>query len=350
MEIQLKNSITMRGDSLYCPLALSLDSYGNCLVDCHHCYLRNLNQVWGEDLKPLDLKLFEKKLINGLKNKNPQTPVAYALSQKKTIRWGNKADPFQPIEKQYKLAPDIFTILTNLDWSFVIQTHFPDVLMNYTESINKANKKKLITIMPVMSPGLDKDWEIFEKKITPVPETRLKLAQEWLKIGIPVGFNGEPYIPGFHTIQDFEDTLKLLKQYKIPSYNTYNFHFNAFVAKRLHAIGIDIEKIWTFNQDNKWRKILPKLLDLGKKYGIKIGCPDFVNSGINYIDPANTCCGINVPNPCTFNTHFFKKDLQKKIPLKDILNQNWDGTGNWEEGQQIIYGTCKNKFNLNDIL
>jgi len=319
-------------------------------VDCHHCYLRNLNHVWGKDLKPLDLDLFKKKLENGLKNKNPQTPVAFALSQKKTIRWGNKTDPFQPIEREYNLAPEIFNTLTRLNWSFVIQTHFPHVLKDYQKYIARANDRDLITIMPVMSPGLDKDWEIFEKKLTTPPIDRLKLAKEWLDMAIPVGFNGEPFIPGFHTVKDFEDTLKLLKQYKIPSYNTYNFHFNPFVAKRLHAIGVDIEKIWTYNQDGEWKKILPKLLDLGKKYEIKIGCPDFVNSGINYVEPANTCCGVNVPNPCTFNTHYFKKDLQKNVSLDRILNHNWDGTGNWDEGKEIIYGTCKGKYNLNDIL
>ena len=70
---KLKNSLTVRGDSLYCPLSFSLDSYGNCLTDCYHCYLRHLNHVWGEDLKPIDLELLEKKLEAGIKNKNPKT-------------------------------------------------------------------------------------------------------------------------------------------------------------------------------------------------------------------------------------------------------------------------------------
>ena len=57
-----------------------------------------MNHTWGSDLRPLDVITFEKKLRNGLKNKNPKSPLAHCLSRKKTIRWGNKSDPFQKAE------------------------------------------------------------------------------------------------------------------------------------------------------------------------------------------------------------------------------------------------------------
>ena len=345
---RLKSSITMRGDSLYCPLPLSLDSYGNCLTNCHNCYLRHLNHTWGTALKPLDFELLEKKLENGLKNKNPKPSLAWALKHKKTIRWGNKTDPFQLAERHFKLAKKIFRLLTRLDWSFVIQTKHTDVMMDYERRILKANSKNLITIMPIMSPGLEKDWEILEQEITTPPIERVKTVAELQKKGVPVGINGEPFMPGYHTIDDFENALKLLKKYKIKRYNTYNFHFNAFVAKKLHKIGIDIEKIWYYNQDEQWKKILPDLLALSKKYDIILGCPDFVNTGKDWIEKANTCCGIDVPNPCTFNTHYFKKYKQEGLDNKDIFAKCYDGTGDANEGSEIIAGTCKNMYNLKD--
>lgn len=344
----LKNSIMMRGDSLYCPLSLSLDSYGNCLTDCHHCYFRNLNHVWGMELKPADVELLEKKLIAGLKNKKPQSSLAWALSHQKTIRWGNKTDPFQECEREYKVAKRIFNLLHRLNWTYVIQTRFTHVLMDYEKYMIKSHEKKLITVMPVMSPGLERDWEILEKKLTTPPMDRLKHGKYLMDLGVNVGFNGEPFIPGFHEISEFENTLKLLKHYKIPSYNTYNFHFNAYVAKRLHAIGIDIEKIWFYNQDREWKKILPQLLDLSKKYGIKLGNPDFVNTGVKWVEPANTCCGVDVPNPCTFNSHYFKKFKQNGYSDEKIIERAWDGTGDYETGLSIVTGTCKKMYNLKD--
>lgn len=344
----LKNSLTVRGDSLYCPLPLSLDSYGNCMTDCWHCYFRNLNNIWNKNLKPVDLNLLDKRLLNGPKNKNPQTPLAYLLQQKKTIRFGNKADPFQEIEREYKVSKKVINLLTKHKWTFVIQTRFTHIMMEIERNLIRAHEKKLITIMPVISPGLTKDWEILERKRTTPPKDRIKHLQYLIRKGIPGGINGEPFIPGFHTVKDFEDTLKIIISHGIRSYNTYNFHFNAFVAKRLHAIGIDIEKIWFYNQDKEWKKILSKLLELAKKYNVILGCPDFVNTGKDWKEQANTCCGINVPNPATFNTHNFKKLAQEGKSLKSILSKTWDGSGNLKQGIAIIKGTDKNFYTLKD--
>jgi DNA repair photolyase len=304
--------------------------------------------VWGNKLKPADLEALENKLVNGLKNQNPKTVLAHALKQKKTIRFGNKTDPFQLIERTHKTSKKILSILIRLEWTFVIQTKFTHVMMDYEKRLLRANRKNLITVMPVMSPGLEKDWEMFERRQSTPPIDRLKHAAYLQYKGVPVGFNGEPFIPGFHTVNDFENTLKLLKEYKIKSYNTYNFHFNPYVAKRLHAIDIDIEKIWFYNQDDQWKKILPKLLKLSKKYNIILGNPDFVNTGKNWVEQANTCCGVNVPNPCTFNSHYFKKYKQLGLNDKSIFTKCYDGTGDPEQGSQIITGECKDMYNLKD--
>jgi DNA repair photolyase len=344
----LKNSLSLRGDSLYCPLSLSLDTYSNCLTNCIHCYLRRLNEVWGKDLRPVDLELLDRKLHNGSLNKNPKTPLAYCLAQKKTIRFGNKVDNFQIAELEYRVSGEAMKLLIKHDWTFVIQTRFTHVMMEYADLILEANSKELITIMPVISPGLERDWEVFELKRTTNPLTRLMDVQSLMWLGVPVGVNGEPFIPGYHTVADFENTLKLLKEYKIPSYNTYNFHWNEFTAKQLHAASIDIEKIWFYNQDAQWRPILQQLLNLAKKYSIRLGCPDFVNSGVDWRERANTCCGIEIPNPTTFNTHHFKRAAQRGKTVQQILDETWDGSGDYEQGRAIIEGTTKDMYTLKD--
>jgi DNA repair photolyase len=309
-----------------------------------------LNHTWGNDLKPADIGLLTKKLINSSTSKRvPTTTLGHALQQKKTIRWGNKTDPFQEAERKYRVARPIFNLLTELTWSFVIQTRFTHVLEEYDRYIMRAAQRNIITIMPVISPGLDKDWSVFERERTTPPADRLRSIQGWIKHGVPVGVNGEPFIPGYHTEEDFEDTLKLLKKFGVKSYNTYNFHWNAFTARRLHDIGIDIEKIWIHNQDRQWKKILGRLLDLSKKYDIILGCPDFVNTGLDWVEKANTCCGIDVANPCTYNTHHFKKYYQLGSSPEEIFDLTYDGTGDLEQGKCIIEGRDTGMYTLRDI-
>jgi DNA repair photolyase len=307
----LKTPLTIRSD-LYCPLPFSLDAYWNCLVDCHHCYFRHLNHTWGTDLRPANPLDVYKKLKNGLNNKNPKSYLAWAIKRKKTLRFGNKTDPFQPAEKEHRVSLRLLKVLNRLSWSTVIQTRCTWQLMEYEDVLMK--QPSLWTVMPVISPGFVRDWEILEKKCTTPPDYRLIHLQQLLRNSkgkLSVGVNGEPFIPGFHTIKEFSDTVRILKSYGIRSYNTYNFHFNAFVAKRLHAIGIDIEKIWYYNQDARWKKILAKLLRIADKEGIVLGCPDFVNSGSKWYEKANTCCGINVENPLSLIPTFGKSNYKR---------------------------------------
>lgn len=346
----MKHGLSIRGDSLYCPLPISYDSYWNCLTNCYHCYFRRLNHVWGKDLRPSNPEALHKKLINGLKNKNPKSALAHCLRRKKTIRMGNKADPYQDVELKMGVSKEALKVFIKMDWSLVIQTRFTENMLIQNEKDILQSPKGLITVMPVISPGLDRDWEEFERGRTTPPLKRLEHLRRLKKRGINVGVNGEPFIPGVHRIRDFMATLRLLKEYGIPSYNTYNFHFNDYVAKQLHFnTSVDIEKIWYYNQDAQWKKILVRLLKAADAYGIKLGCPDFVNTGIAYHEPANTCCGINVPNPCTYNTHHWKKEIQCGCNNACRLVKNtYDGSGDLEEGKAIINGTSKGFYSLKD--
>lgn len=344
---KLKSGLSIRGDCYYCPLSLQLDTYWACEPNCHHCYLRRLNRTWGQEQRSLDLELFEKTLHNALAATNPKTPLALALHQKKTIRVGNKTDPYQPIETKLMTTMWALRTLMKLDWTFLVQTKHTHNMERDVQMF--LDKPHLVSVMPIISPGLDRDWELFEKSLTTPPEDRLRFIAKLAKCRINVGVNGEPFIPGYHTIENFREALLLLKKHGIKSYNTYHLHFNDLVAKNLHALGLDIEKIWWHNQDETWRPILHQLIDIAKQEGVVLGCPDFVNSG-GYFDTANTCCGLNVPNPCTFNAPTWKRLQAQGLSNDEILVKTWDGIGDIEEGKAILEGTAKGFYTMKDII
>ena len=121
---------------------------------------------------------------------------------------------------------------------------------------------------------------------------------------------------------------------------------NDYVVKNLFNLGLDIERIYHMNQDDQWKKILKKLLAVADHYGIILGCPDFVNSGWGNVQKSNTCCGIDVKNPCTYNSHHFKLAVQQGFNPRDC----WDGVGNYEQGLAIIQGTTDEMYTLKDVL
>ncbi len=330
-------ALGMRGDMLYCPLPLSIDPYWTCEVNCYHCYSRRLNRTWGNDFRMADVESIKRKLSSSSKGKSP---LHEAIRQRKTLRLGNRSDPFQPWEEKYRVSTEILKFLMEIEWDTVVQTKFP------RRAYEMTGLGKTCTMMAIITPGLEADWELFERNMTENPIDRVKMLSKLQKKGFNVGVNGEPFIPGYHTPEQFEETVKLLKSYGINRYNTYNLHFNDYVAKNLLKLGLDIEKIWYMNQDKQWRRILKKLIEIAEKHDIILGCPDFVNSGWEYVQKCNTCCGLDVKNPCTFNTHHFKLAVQKGEDSRKC----WDGVGNYEEGLQIIEGTTDEMYTLKDVV
>jgi len=332
---EYKNALGIRGDMLYCPLPLYIDSYWTCEPNCKDCFARKLNRTWGWDFRIANVEKIKKRLLSG----RGTSPLSKALAKRKTLRLGNRSDPFQNCEEKYRVSSEILNfLLEEQKWETVIQTKHPQRVWDMAHLNNYA------IVLAVVTVGLEKDWELLERKKTENPIERIKTLKQMKIKNISVGVNGEPFIPGYHTVSQFQNFLKLLKSNGINRFNTYNLHFNDWVAKQLHEAGLDIERIWWYNQDTQWKKILSRLLDLGKKYDIIIGCPDFVNSGKFHTERANTCCGIDVRNPCTFNTHYFKKALQKgEDPMK-----YWEGIGNKEEGLSIITGKNRKMYTLKD--
>jgi len=333
---EYKSALGIRGDRLYCPLPVYIDPYWTCEPNCAHCFARRLNRTWGNDFRAAN----PERVIKRLSNPRGGSPLSTALKKRKTIKLGSRTDPYQPCEETYLVSTKILSFLMKEKWDVAILTRFVSRLWRLSNERLDSN----VTVMCPITVGLEKDWEILERKRTEPVKNRLKTVQKMRNSGVSVAANGEPFIPGYHTVEMFEHTLKVLRSYGIRRYNIYNLHLNDWVAKNLHFLGIDIEKVWYYNQDFNWKPILRKLLSLAEKYDMIIGCPDFVNSGPEWRERANTCCGIDVKNPCTFNTHCFKKAVQEgKDPLLC-----WDGVGDFAEGKTIINGTNKKMYTLND--
>ena len=89
-------------------------------------------------------------------------------------------------------------------------------------------------------------------------------------------------------------------------------------------------------------------MEISQKHNIILGCPDFVNTGPKWIEKANTCCGINVPTPTTFNTHFWKKKIQEGVKQEEFFDQSFDGSGDYEEGKKIVSEKSSKFYTLFD--
>ncbi len=341
--------ICVRWDCLTCPLPVTVECYWSCAADCVHCHVRRLNRTWGNDLRPAEPDAIRRKLEAGLKNPSPKSSLAWALKRKKTLWLGRKSDPYQPVELQLKVARRIEKHLVALGWSFLLSSKYLASVERDEGVLAKAAAAGLLTVLSEISPGAELDWAVLERERTTPIEERLLLLSRWKRWGWNVGVNGEPFIPGYHTEAQFRDILRRLKACGLRSYNTYNVHLNDFVAKRLLEAGLDLERIWTLNQDQYWRPQQRRLCAIAEEEGMTLGCPDFVNVDPSWREQTNTCCGVNVSNPCRYNTHTWRRRLQRgKYTRDQILEKTWEGIGDQELGRKIMFGEPCDHYTMRD--
>ena len=334
--------LTIRGDSHSCPLCFGLDTYYNCVYDCAYCCFLGLNQVWGRDHRVLDVEWFKRRMISGLQYPNPQTPIGRAIRDRKTLRLGNKYDPLPPQEKAAGVTREVLEFLAWLDWEVKLETKNSQLLIDYADLL--VEMKAVVTC--TVTVGLEDDWSLLEGERTASPQHRLETLA-WLQAeGLQVAVVSEPFIPGYHTLDQFKEFLSRLRAHGIRRLNIYNLRLTPFVVRRLLEQGLDVEQIWDENQDGMWDKLLPQLLEAAEDF--IVGCPDFVNSGA-FVSQANTCCGVDVQNPCTFNIiNWKRKALENGGLALDEFNATWDGVGSYVEGLRLFTGKTDDYYTLKD--
>lgn len=320
-----KHGLSVRSDSVCCPLALSLDSYWTCGFNCVYCYCREMNRTWGHEPRPLDPAALRRKLLNGLANRHPKTALAWALKQKKTIRFGSKGDPFAPEDDKFHVTVEVLKILQELSWSVKIETK-SDLFCLHPFIDYLDNDRVVITV--TITVGGFKDWELLEGKRTPPPDERLKALQGMAAKGFQCGIIMEPFIPGYHTPQQFEDLVESAAGRGITRFNVFNLHLTPFVAQRLNEVpDLDIERVFLMNQDENWRAILRDIIAICDRHSVILGCPDFINAR-DHPEQANTCCGVDVPNPTTFNYPTWKHILEQTGQFtREDMERSHDGIG-----------------------
>jgi DNA repair photolyase len=318
-----RSGLGVRGDHLYCPLAFGLDLYWGCEFDCSFCFCRGLNRTWGREIRAVDVGELTRKLLSPGKGTAPEVRCA---EMRKTLRLGNKSDWFQPeAEARFgRPALQMLRVLRDAEWSVKVETR--GQLIGEPPYFDLIADMKAAVTVSVMIGGSD-DWKKFHPQSAD-PLFLLTVAGEFRRRGHQVSVITEPFLPGYHTTAQFITFLDVVKSVGLDAVNVYNLHLTEFVAKRIYNLpGVDIERIWVENQDDRWGCTLLELIQIAESKGIYLGMPDFVNSG-RYLERFNTCCAVAVPNPLRYNYPTFKRHILRKgsLSLED-LHDMYEGIG-----------------------
>ncbi len=238
----------------------SVNAYRGCEHGCSYCYARPSHANMG--LSPgLD---FESKLF-------AKTNVAEILRgellkkgyQPKTIALGTNTDPYQPIERSYRLTRQILEVLAEFGHPVGIVTK--SALIERDIDILKPMAEKGLVKVAVSVTTLDRRLARSMEPRASSPPVRLKAIAALAAAGIPVAVLAAPIIPGLNDAE-IEAILAAAKEAGASE--------AGYVMLRLPLEIKDLFREWLLtDQPNRARRVisLTQALHGGKDYDATFG-------------------------------------------------------------------------------
>jgi DNA repair photolyase len=195
-------SIISRNDSPDIPFTQSINPYQGCEHGCIYCYARPSHAYLG--LSPgldFETKLFAKANAAELLRAELSRP-GYRCE---VISLGANTDPYQPIERKYRITRGILEVLAECDHPLGIVTKSAMVERDL-DLLAPMAKKGLVHVF-VSIGTLDHGLMRRLEPRTAAPERRLAVLRALSEVGIPCGVLVAPIIP-FLNDQDMEAVLE----------------------------------------------------------------------------------------------------------------------------------------------
>ena len=161
-----------------------INPYVGCQHACSYCYARYMKKFTGHK-EPwgtfVDVKLNAVELLQNEIYKK----------RKATVWISGVCDPYQPLERKYKLTRQCLQLLIREGWPVVIQTRSPLILRD----VDILKEAKNLEVGFSITTGDDDVRKLFEPGAPPISE-RLKALTELHVLGIKTFAMIAPILPG----------------------------------------------------------------------------------------------------------------------------------------------------------
>lgn len=200
---EFPNSIVNFNSSPDLPFDRSVNAYRGCEHGCIYCYARPTHAYY--DLSPgqdFESKLFAKpkaaELLLQTFAKPGYLPAPLAI--------GTNTDPYQPIERRYRITREILEVMLQTNHPVYITTK-SDKLLNDIDLLSALAKRQLTSVaisVTTLNPHVAR---ILEPR-APSPSKRLAAIKKLRDSGIPTHVNISPVIPAI-TDHELENIVKI---------------------------------------------------------------------------------------------------------------------------------------------
>ncbi len=186
-------TVINRHDSPDVPVEQTINAYRGCAHGCIYCFARPthayLNLSPGLDfetkilIKPDVAKLLRKEL----NKKNYQC---------RTISLGTNTDPYQPLEREYRLTRQVLEVLNESNHPVSIVTK-SSLIERDIDILGEMGRRNLARVYMSVTTLDNELWRKLEPR-TSAPSLRIKTIRRLTDAGVPTGVLAAPLIPALN--------------------------------------------------------------------------------------------------------------------------------------------------------
>ena len=194
-EVQEEKSRTIitRNDSPDIPFDRSINPYRGCEHGCVYCFARPTHAYMGLSAGlDFETRLFAKPDAANQLRRELSAP-GY---RPRPIAIGTNTDPYQPIEKRYRLMPDILDVLNETGHPVGIVTKSALILRDI-DKLKALNERNLVKVALSVT-SLDHKLSRALEPRAASPKRRLETIEMLAKAGIPTAVMVAPIIPALN--------------------------------------------------------------------------------------------------------------------------------------------------------
>lgn len=142
-----------------CDLPIRFDTYKGCSHNCKYCFVQRK-----KDIDNIEKGETAKSLINFIQGNRSQDTKWCDWNI--PLHWGGVSDPFQPIEKRYKISLECLKVFAETQYPFVVSTKGKLVVeKEYLELISKCNCVVQISMICSKYDRLERGAPTFEERL-----------------------------------------------------------------------------------------------------------------------------------------------------------------------------------------
>jgi DNA repair photolyase len=191
--LERARTIITRNESPDISFDRSINPYRGCEHGCAYCYARPTHAYMG--LSPgldFESRLFAKENAAALLEKELAAPKYRPA----VIALGANTDPYQPIERQYRITRSVLEVLARTNHPVGIVTKSNLVLRDLDLLADMAAKGLVKVYLSVTT--LERDLARRMEPRAPTPERRLEAIARLAEAGVPVGVLAAPIVPAIN--------------------------------------------------------------------------------------------------------------------------------------------------------